>query len=356
MKLCHYELKKLLLTQKCLWILLICLVLKLVFLMAVPEMKDSRIVLSQKQYDKYLERLYRENTAEKIAYIKEEWENCRIILASKEEKERAYQSGEMSEDEWNAYIEEYEWADMHKNALEIFNEKAEQFSGQPEGVEPAHYIYEYGWQTIFSLQQFPDIFLLVGVVLAAVKCFSAEAASGMLPILLATRNGRQQLFRAKLGALVLLSAVATVVSAAIEVVVFVGKGWCNDSNVPIYSITFFAVDCPLRVTLGQGLALSLLVRGVATLLFAVWLFACSVWIKNATNLLFLAVSMIVVPLFLSEIGSAALTFTHAILLSGSKMLLALGRFDLHGGLVVGIVTLYSLALVWLAERRMQKGI
>ena len=52
------EMKKTLMTQRGIWVLLVCLVLKLAFLCAFPEQKDRRIVLSQKQYDKYLYQLY----------------------------------------------------------------------------------------------------------------------------------------------------------------------------------------------------------------------------------------------------------------------------------------------------------
>ena len=49
----RFELKKALINQKGVWILLLCLLLKLVALNVFPEQKDSRIKLSQKQYDKY---------------------------------------------------------------------------------------------------------------------------------------------------------------------------------------------------------------------------------------------------------------------------------------------------------------
>ena len=39
-------------------------------------------------------------------------------------------------------------------------EKAEQFLEQPADVPAAHYIYEYGWQSVYTLLQFSDVFLL----------------------------------------------------------------------------------------------------------------------------------------------------------------------------------------------------
>ena len=54
MRLLKYELKKMMLMQKGVFLLLICFLLKVIFLCVFPEQKDPRIVLSQKQYDKYL--------------------------------------------------------------------------------------------------------------------------------------------------------------------------------------------------------------------------------------------------------------------------------------------------------------
>ena len=69
MTLWRYELKKTLINQKGIWILLACLVLKFVLLAVFPEQKDGRILLTQRQYDKYLVQLQGENTPEKSDWI-----------------------------------------------------------------------------------------------------------------------------------------------------------------------------------------------------------------------------------------------------------------------------------------------
>ena len=49
MTLWRYELKKTLINQKGIWILLACLLLKIVLLAVFPEQKDGRILLTQRQ-------------------------------------------------------------------------------------------------------------------------------------------------------------------------------------------------------------------------------------------------------------------------------------------------------------------
>lgn len=356
MSLWRFELKKILFVQKGLFILTVCLLFKLLFLSLLPEMKDSRIQLSQKQYDRYLQQLYGENTQEKASFIRQEYENCKMTIGRKAAMEEAYRDGELTEEEWQAYILELDEAYLHQNAVEIFYEKEEQFSEQSPETAPAHYIYEYGWQTVFTLQLFPDIFVLFGVLLVTAQCFSAEAASGMLPLLLAAKKGRNSLFLAKLSALSVTALAAALLGGGLEAAVLVFRGWCNDSAAPVYSISLFKDISLLEISLGQGYLLSLGVRTCVTLLLAGMFFGVSVWIKNTTNLLFAALCVLCVPMILSGTLGEKILLTHIGLLCGSRMLLQLGASEIPWGLFVGIVAVYSGIVVCLAARKHQKGL
>lgn len=234
-------------------------------------------------------------------------------------------------------------------------EKGEQFTAQNNILPPAHYIYEYGWQTVFSVQLFPDVFLLFGVLLLTAQCFCAETAGGMLPVLLAARNGRRQLFGAKLLALLMICVSATLLSNVIEMTVFYLRGFLNDGGVPIYSITLFAENCPLELTLWQGYFLCLLIRGYTTLLLAGMLYGISVWLKNSMNLIFMGACGLIVPLLLFS-GTAVLLFTHIGLLAGSRTLKLWGESGLPILWPLGIVTCYSVGTVLLAMWRHQRGL
>ncbi|MCH5352635.1 MAG: hypothetical protein J1E06_04125 [Acutalibacter sp.] len=344
------ELKKLLLTQKGLLILLVCLLLKALFLDCFPEIKDSRIALSQKQYDKYLAELQGENTPEKTAWITAEYENCKAVINNQEFMEDQYRRGELAEEEWSAYMEKLSLAYLHKNATEIFYEKADQFSEQSSELPPAHYSYEYGWQTVFTLQQFPDIFLIAGLLLLSAQCFSMEVSAGMLPVLLSARNGRGRLFRAKLFALLLTSLMAALIFGGLELAVFSLRGWLNDPHVPIYSVSAMT-ECTLDVSLLQGYLFSLLHRSAAALLFAALVFGCSVWGKNVSNMIFLGLCVLVVPMLWN---APFLSFTHSGLLCGSKLLLWLGN-GIPLFLPLSVVLLYTAVIVIFAMRKHNKG-
>ena len=352
MMLWRCELKKLLVVHKGIWILLACMAVKAVFLCAFPELKDSRIVLSQRQYDKYLAQLHGENTPEKSDFILTEYETFKEIISMKVEMQERHQRGELKEDEWSEYSDALGRAELRFNSATIFWEKANQFIEQPTEFPPAHYIYEYGWQTVYTLLQFPDVFLLFGLLLLAAQCFSAEAAGGMLPVLLAARDGRRRLYTAKLLALLAVVLGGTAVSVGLETAIFHYRGWWNDAFAPIYSISILST-CPLDLSLMDGYSLCTAVRALTAALFASMAYGLSVWLKNTANLVFTGICVLAIPMLWS--GAEALN-THSGLLSGTRMLLWLGESNQPLVLPLVIVAVYSVTIVILAAKRHQEGL
>ena len=347
----RYELKKTLINQKGIWILLICLLLKLVVLNVFPEQKDSRIRLSQKQYDKYLAQLQGENTPEKSEWILMEYAHFKSVIGQQQQMRDAYVAGELSDEEWETYSKAYAEAELKRNSAGIFAEKAEQFMAQPTELPAAHYIYEYGWQSVFTLLQFPDIFLLFGILLLTAQCFPAETQSGMLPVLLAARNGRKKLYRAKLGMLLGVCAVAFAIFTGAEWAIFQHRGWMNDGNVPLYSITIFA-ECSLNMTLTQGYVQCLWVRLFAALAFTVLMFGLSVFLRSITESLFTGLCLLALPMLWD---GTAMIFTHSGLLRGTKMLLWLGDSGLALWLPLTVVGGCSLMIAFWGEKKIKRG-
>lgn len=346
------ELKKILTHQKGILILAVCLLLKTLLLGFFPEQKDQRIRLSQKQYDKYLAQLYGENTEEKLEYILTEYQTCRETKDQWDLMQTRYKAGKLTEEAWKEYCDAYTYAELHINSAGIFAEKAKQFADQPQELPPAHYIYEYGWQTVYTLLQFPDIFLPFGLLLLAAQSFSLEASGGMLPVLLAARDGRRRLFWAKLLALLTVGLLATLLGGGLEVLVFYLRGFLNDGGVPVYSVSAMT-NCRLNLSLAQGYALCFGLRLAATLLFMALVYGLPVWLRSATNVIFAGLCILGLPLLWG--GTLALFF-HGGLLSGTKALQWLGDSGLSPALPLLVVSLYSGVVVFFAARRHQRGL
>ena len=352
MMLWRYELKKTLINQKGIWILLACLVLKIVLLAVFPEQKDGRIMLTQRQYDKYLAQLQGENTPEKSDWILTEYADFQQTKSMYTPMQNAYSAGELTEEEWKTFTEAYTEAELKMNSAAIFAEKAGQFLEHPTDVPAAHYIYEYGWQSVYTLLQFPDVFLLFGILLLTSLSLPSEHQSGMMPVLLGCRNGRRQLYLAKLGSLLTVCIVSCALFGGMEWAAFQYRGWMNDGHVPLYSISIFA-ECTPDMTLLEGYWLTQTVRLGGTVLFTVLMFGLSVWVRSITELLFAGLCLLAVPMLWD---GGAMLFTHSGLLRGTKMLL----WQEEMGLVLWIPTLiiaaYSVVTSILAEKRLERGL
>lgn len=344
------ELKKLILVRKGLLILTICLLMKALCLSIVPEQKDYRISLSQNQYDRYLMQLHGENTDDKTAWILADYENGQDTIRQFADTENQYRSGELSEEAWQAYLKRYDTAKLHQNAAEIFAEKAWQFEQQPDTLPAAHYIYEYGWQTIFLIQQLPDIFLLFGLLILSAQCLTAEYQSGMLSVLLACKNGRHQLLNAKLLALLTVSSFAALLSAGIEAVIFCLRGWCNDPDAPLYSIEILR-NCTLPLSLVQGYVLSILLRSFSAVLTVVFLFSCSVWLKNTQHIIFISILLLALPFLWN---APAMLYLPSGFLVGAHVLQLQAPPPLFVPALVGIA--FTAGIYLCALRRFCKGL
>lgn len=352
MTLWRYELKKTLINQKGIWILLACLLLKIVLLSVFPEQKDGRILLTQRQYDKYLMQLQGENTPEKSDWILTEYADFQQTKSMYTQMQNAYSAGELTEEEWKSFTEAYTEAELKMNSAAIFAEKAGQFLEQPTDVSAAHYIYEYGWQSVYTLLQFPDVFVLFGILLLTSLSLPSEHMSGMMPVLLGCRNGRRQLYLAKLGTLLTVCIVSCALFGGIEWTAFQYRGWMDDGNVPLYSISIFE-ECTLDMTLREGYWLTQLVRLGGTVFFTVLMFGLSVWIRSTTELLFAGLCLLAVPMLWD---GGAMLFTHSGLLRGTKMLIWQEEMSLRLWIPVLIIASYSAVAALLGEKRLEKGL
>jgi hypothetical protein len=301
-KLFIYEIRKMIFSGYGWLLFLGLLVLKCLTLFLIPEAIDERILLSRKQYDKYLLEIHGEDSSEKRTRILADYAECKMLEDAQLEMEDAYRKGTISEEEWNEYLERYRIMQLRKNALQIFSEKAEQFQSTPEDVRPAAYFDEYGWKTVFLVQKYPDLFIVVYLIILSVRSFSIETQSGMREIILASAKGRVTLFRAKTATLFLILIISGILFACGEWTVFSLRGFLAEGQYPIYSLSLYAEGCYLPLTLYQAFLLCSIYRLTGAVLLGLTVMALSVWIRRPGNtltaaIIFIAVSYVILILF-----------------------------------------------------------
>lgn len=343
-----YELKKLLLTEKGLWILLGAALLSAALMFFFPEQRDARIVHAHKKYDEYLSRYYGPDTAEKQTEIRTRAEEVLNTLGAFVENRTAYQSGKMKEDEWSAYIRAYELALQEEAASDIFFEKAERFERWSEtGITP-DYIDEYGWETSFFLTGFPAVFSLIALVLLASRSMPMEFETGMFPVLYASAKGRRELKAAKLLTVAVSALSLGFVTGAFDLLAFSVRGFLNDPGTASASVKWFAEASEGQRPLISSLLMTELLRLLGLLLTAILTYSLSVFLRNSRTVILLMLVLLFIPLLLLLTGNNGLLAGLTGLLCGSRLLKNGQQFCLlNTGITIAVCMAPALiAVLW----------
>lgn len=321
MKLIKMELHRLLAVNKVIFILVGCLLLKAVVLYLVPEMKDSRIQLSHKQYDYYLEILYGEDTEEKQQFITTEYDTFLALFESYGQMYEAHTVGELTDEAWSDYVEQYEVARIRLAALGIFKEKMEEFQQvyPYDAIDPPQYFYDYGWKTYFTYLAFPDVLAILSMLLLAVQIFGGDISTGAVNLLRSTRHGKQRLFLSRTALCVVSSVVLSAVHMAVEYLSFSLKMPLNDAGAPLYSLPNFA-GVPFPTSIIKGLLLVYLFRTLGLCLVGLFVLYLSILLKNMVGTLCCTVAAVTLPLLLNSLPGGFIAYTYTGFLTGGDVI------------------------------------
>lgn len=340
-KLFRYELSKVLFSFRGLWMIVIFIVLKAILLFILPEIKDSRIALSQNQYDKVLATIEGETTEEKERYIEDTYHQYQAVAAKFTDNMNAYLNGQMSEEEWSSYSKEYREASLYENAYSIFMDKVKQFRAlQPYNeLPPPAYFYEYGWDSMFTYLSYPDPLFLLLVLILSMQMIAPELSSGAMNLILTTKNGRKPLFFAKLKGLLLLLCPLAVVSTLGEAGILSARFSLTDGHWPIYSITSYS-SCLLNLSLTKGLVCVAVIRAAGLILTGLFAWSIMCLLKNASHAAFCSIGFIMIPYLLLPEKE----FFIGAWLSGKPVLVS------DNPLISAVMPCVLLLFLWLAYR------
>lgn len=316
-KLMRYEIYKLLFSYRVIWLAVAFLLIKAVIICILPEIKDSRISASKKQYDKVLEKVAGETSSQKEQYIFDMHRHYRSVIEQYHDNLNLYLSGLMDEDTWNDYTNEYNQALLYDNAYSIFNEKAEAFASlrNNHNLPFQAFFYEYGWNSVFTYMSFPDPILCIFAVILGIQFICPEISSGALKIALTYKNGRRSLFMSKLVSLLILLGCTAIINIIIETVIFSLRFYLKEGHWPLYSITPFAAF-PVKLSLNKAFALLLIIRHIGFILAGIFAFCLAGLTGNASYSIFFFILLILLPLLIIP----QISFTLSAWLSGTPVL------------------------------------
>jgi hypothetical protein len=267
-----------------------------------------------------------ESSSQKASFVYNEFEDVNATIGDYDRMNERRANEEISVEEWTAYLNDYAEARMRETAINIFLERTMEFEELLYTYEvnaPPQYIYEYGWNTVFRYFRMPDFFLLFVAVFLSSLSFAGEVQQGAMPLLRSAKNGRSELFFAKVAALASVVLALAVVAGLMDMLVFELRfSLASNGGAPIYSIANFE-QIPIPWTLRQGQIAVLLYRAVGTLAVCLLCMELSIILNSSVNSVFLVMIFVSAPLMMGDL------FYYLILLVPTGMLLGVNVLQLY---------------------------
>lgn len=234
-----------------------------------------REIVTPLPYREYLEREYLntlegEYTEEKRQYLETLAGETAEIIDAYSDQSAAYRAGEISDEEYTAYIRLYNDAKNREPTVKALLAKAEYLDRLAEKGVKTDLVYSVGWERLFAAA--PDYLLAAFLLLMLSGIWVPENKDGFSLILYSTKYGRSSTARGKLRVALALSAVCGALSALLRVALIAGTVGLGSFRSPAAGVEVFG---GFGGSLLGMLLLWLLCRVVGAMLLGALCFALS---------------------------------------------------------------------------------
>ena len=203
-----------------------------------------------------------------------------------------------------------------------------------EETQGAYLVADTGWNALFA-RHFDFVFY-VALIAVAAGMVAKEYDLHAEPVLRATRFGRQKLFRAKTGALLVYFALLFVGCKLVDALCFLANYELPCAHFPAQSIP--ALSFASNINLGTFGVLAEIGCFLTALCFALACIGLSAWIQKTYAALAVSLSVVFVPFFASVLGFSELG------LAAVSQLASFGGYSI----LAKSISLWGMAmLVWL---------
>lgn len=322
---------KMLISSRALAVILAILCLKIGYAARTYENKGT---YADHVYREYMTELEGPLTEEKLDDLRAERAAINETLARKDLMQEAYLAEEIGFEEYRDYLSDYNDAYTRDELLKAVEEQAAYLVGVRERTgETGWFLYDTGWRKLYDSGA--DLFLYTAVLLLLTGIFASEYASrsssgGFAQILRATKNGRRRTFTAKLTSAGIVTAILSLLTAAVDVAtVFVGYDMPAPAA-PLWSMPMFG-EVSANVTVGQYLVLFVLLRLIGALMLAGLVCALSELLCKYIPTLGSSVMLTLLPALCAAFGlAAAEKLNYLNLLAGTPLWLMSAKSSLFG--------------------------
>lgn len=206
-----FELKKIFVSSKLILLVILLLGTKIYFCIENGAQNDPY----EREYYRLCTELGGELTNEKSVYITTGLAECEAVLSQHEEKKSQVQSGLITSEQYNEYLQKLYVAEVRQSAFLRLDEQRRHIESLHDAGKKAEIIYDSGWKTLFSAE--PDLYLYALILLLFAGIYSFEYKSGMDGLLPSVKRGGHVLDRTKFLTVATVTAVLCLIFTAIDI-------------------------------------------------------------------------------------------------------------------------------------------
>lgn len=206
-----FELKKIFVSSKLILLVILLLGTKIYFCIEDGAQNDPY----EREYYRLCTELGGELTNEKSVYITTGLAECEAVLSQHEEKKSQVQSGLITSEQYNEYLQKLYVAEVRQSAFLRLDEQRRHIESLHDAGKKAEIIFDSGWKTLFGAK--PDLYLYALILLLFAGIYSFEYKSGMDRLLPSVKHGGYALDRTKFLTAATVSALLFLIFTATDI-------------------------------------------------------------------------------------------------------------------------------------------
>ncbi len=256
-----YELKKTFISSKLILLVVLLLGTKIYFCIENDRQNDPY----EREYYRLCTELGGELTDEKSVYITTGLAECEAVLSQHEEKKSQVQSGLITSEQYNEYLQRLYAAEVRQSAFLRLDEQRRHIESLRDAGQYAEITYDSGWKMLFGAE--PDLYLYALILLLFAGIYSFEYKSGMGRVLPSVKRGGYVLDRTKFLTAATVTAVLYLIFAATDIVFLTRMYPLENLSAPALSV--IGIPMPMNTPLLLYTAIFELKRMVGFVLLSV---------------------------------------------------------------------------------------
>ena len=298
-------------------------------------------------YHEYAQKLHGEMNQDKLNFINDEIEFITKNIEDFEQKFLEYKSKVISHDEYNNYLDQYQYSLARQNVIQEIKQYAEYIiECNQKGID-AVFIYDTGIMRLISPQF--NWLLFVSIVLFSAPSFTMEyiessSSSSMSKLLRTTKHGRTKTFHHKIICNILFATISFAIYTVLNVIHVVSWYALDSFSVPMASIQSYYVFGNLSISI--FLILTYTFTFVFIVGFSVLAAAFSQIIKNQLIVYLTIFGITVLPHVFSYFGIKDVRYFDFVYLSrGNNVLSIASELSQENQILLAFIFIFLFTLI-----------